>query len=975
LVEHLSKAEAALQAEVSGQVDSVILGDGRTYLLNAARKALDESLEAQSQLAAIVESSADAIIGLDVGGKITTWNKSAERIFGYSASEMAGEPILRLIPDNLHFEEAQILGLVVLGNPEPSYETMRRRKDGQLINVSITFSPIRNLAGAIIGTSKVVRDITDKATADIKLRSSENLIRIAGHVARLGGWSLEFESSRVTWSDEVCAIHDLPAGTSPRLEEAINFYAPEWRDLIAAAVRDCLRAGTPYDIELEIVTAKGRRSWVRAIGVPTRDVKGFINGIQGAFQDINDRKLAELEIRRTNRALQMLSRCNEALIRTEDEKTLLEHICRLAVEAGGYNMAWVGFPEHDAAKSIVPVAQMGDIDGYISRVPFSWSEDSEFGQSPACQAVRTRRVVIVDDASKERESKQWPKVFLAAGFRSVIALPLQDKDQILGVLALYSKGVTHFGHEEVKLLQELANDLAFGVTNARARLEKVKSDSRIQEQAALLDKAQDAIIVTDLEDRVTYWNKSAERLYGWDKNDAIGKTIDSLIHPSMEESGPAKRETLRKGEWTGELRNKAKDGRPIIVESRWTLVRNLNGEPDLVMSINTDVTERKKIDAQLLRAQRVESIGTLASGIAHDLNNVLSPILLSVGLLSSTARDSDERRVLKTIEISAMRGAEMVKQVLAFARGVEGHNIPTPPRALIGDIALVVRETFPKSIELRTELENDLWPIIGDPTQLHQVLLNLCVNARDAMPAGGVLTITAENMMVDEQFVQMNNDGTVGPHVLIQVRDSGAGIPPEIRERIFDPFFTTKAIGKGTGLGLSTVSTIVKSHNGFIRVESTPGKGTVFKLYFPAEAMVSVAESKDLAQDIQRGNGECILVVDDEASVRIITQHTLEAFGYRVVLAENGAEGVAAYAKHKDEIALVITDLMMPIMDGPAMIHALISLNPAVRIIAASGLGANGSVATLVDRGISHFLPKPFSAHTLLRTVRRTLGE
>jgi PAS domain S-box-containing protein len=975
LVKQLSNAEAALQAEVSGQVDSVILGDGRTYLLNAARRALDESLEAKAQLVAIVESSADAIIGLDVEGRITTWNKSAERIFGYSAQEMIGEPILRLIPDDLHFEEAQILDLVALGNPEPSYETSRRRKDGQLINVSITFSPIKNLAGAIIGTSKVVRDITERTRADSRLRSNENLIRIAGHIARLGGWSLDIESSKVTWSDEVCAIHDLPAGTSPRLEEAIGHYAPEWREMISASVRDCLHAGTPYDIELEIVTVKGRRSWVRAIGVPTHDAKGVISGIQGAFQDINDRKLAELEIKRTNRALQMLSRCNEALIRTEDEEALLKQICRLAVETGGYKMAWVGYAEHDAAKSIIPVAQMGDTDGYISKIKFSWSDDSEFGQSPACLAVRTRQVVTINDASKETESKQWPRVFVAAGFKSVISLPLLSKDQILGVIVLYSNEISNFGREEVKLLQELADDLAFGITNARARVAKVKSDTRVQEQAALLDKAQDAILVTDLDDRVIYWNKSAERLYGWEKSEAIGKTIESLIHPDVGGTGPAKRETLKKGEWTGELRNKAKDGRTIIVESRWSLVRDLDGEPSLFMSINTDITERKKIDEQFLRAQRVESIGTLASGIAHDLNNVLSPILLSVGLLSTTARDPDERRVLKTIEISAMRGAEMVKQVLAFARGVEGHKIPTPPKALIGDVTLVVRETFPKSIELRTDIEKDVWPIMGDPTQLHQVLLNLCVNARDAMPSGGTLTVTAGNIVVDEQFVQMNRGGTIGPHVLIQVRDTGTGIPPEIRERIFDPFFTTKAIGKGTGLGLSTVTTIVKSHNGFIHVESAPGKGTLLKLYFPAEDMGSDTPSKDPAQDIQRGNGECILVVDDEASVRVITQHTLEAFGYRVVLAENGAEGVAAYAKHKDEIALVITDLMMPVMDGPAMIHALVSLNPAVRVIAASGLGANGSVAKLVDRGISHFLPKPFSAHTLLSTVHRTLSE
>jgi PAS domain S-box-containing protein len=557
----------------------------------------------------------------------------------------------------------------------------------------------------------------------------------------------------------------------------------------------------------------------------------------------------------------------------------------------------------------------------------------------------------------------------------VISLPLQIKGQVLGVLVMYSNAIANVGPEEVKLLKELADDLTFGITNARARQDKVASDSRMLEQAALLDKARDAIMVCDLEDRITYWNMGAERLYGWKMGEAIGKTVESLIHSAKEEKNRAMGETLSKGEWTGEINNQTKDGRMVTVESRWTLVRGADGEPKLVMSINTDITARKQIDAQFLRAQRVESIGTLASGIAHDLNNVLSPILMAVGLLNSTARDPSEKQLLKTLEISAMRGAEMVKQVLAFARGVEGHSIPMPPRTLIGEVSMVIGETFPKSIELLTRLEKDVWAIIGDPTQLHQILLNLCVNARDAMPAGGVLTISAENISIDEHFVAMNREGQVGRHVLIQVSDTGTGIPPEIREKIFDPFFTTKAIGKGTGLGLSTVSTIVKSHNGFIRIESTPGKGTTFKLYFPAEESTSSAEPDTPPQDIPRGYGECILVVDDEASVRTITHHTLDAFGYRVLTANNGAEGVAVYAKHRDEIALVITDLMMPVMDGAAMIHALVSLNPAVRIIAASGLGANGSVAMSSTKGVSHFLLKPFSALTLLKTVHRTLSE
>jgi len=975
LVENLAKAEAALQAEVSGKFDSVILGDGRTYLLNAARKALDESLEAQSQLVAIVESSADAIMSLDREGRVTTWNKSAERVFGYSASEMIGESILRLIPNNLRQEERRILDSIAHGNVEASFETLRRRKDDRLINVSITFSPIKNIAGAIIGTSKVVRDITERKWADDKLRKTENLIRIAGHVARLGGWSLELEPDRLTWSDEICAIHDMPAGTSPSLVEAIAFYAPEWRETISAAAHNCIHEGAPFDLEMEIITAKGRRSWVRVIGVSNRDANGGISGIQGATQDINDRKLADLEIKRTNRALRMLSRCNEALIRTEDEKMFIGQICRIAIEIGGYLMAWIGYTENDEAKSIIPVAQMGDTTDYLTQRQFSWCETSEFGQGAAGQSVRTGQVVIVDDATRDNAFGPRQDTFLASGFRSVISLPLQSKGQILGVLVLYSNVTANVGSAEVKMLQELADDLAFGITNARARGEKVDSDARMLEQAALLDKAQDAILVSDLEGRVTFWNNGAERIYGWEKGDAVGKLLESLVHPAKENFDDAMAGTLKNGEWTGEIQNQTKDGRAITVESRWTLVRGPNGEPKLVMSINTDVTERRRMNEQFLRAQRVESIGTLASGIAHDLNNVLSPIMMAVGLLSSTARSSDEKKVLKTIEVSAMRGAEMVKQVLAFARGVEGQSIPMLTRTLMGEVDMVIQETFPKSIGLQTQLAKDLWSIIGDPTQLHQVLLNLCVNARDAMPNGGILTLTAENVAIDEQFVRMNGEGRPGPHVLIQVKDTGAGIPPEIRDKIFDPFFTTKAIGKGTGLGLSTVSTIVKSHNGFIHLDSAPGKGTRFKLYFPAEVSPSLADPTDSSREIPRGHGECILVVDDEASVRMITRHTLEAFGYRVLTASNGAEGVAAYAEHRDEIALVITDLMMPIMDGAAMIHALVSLNPTVRIVAASGLGPNGSVTNGIGAGVSHFLPKPYSALTLLMTVHRTLLE
>ncbi|HTO03782.1 MAG TPA: ATP-binding protein, partial [Opitutus sp.] len=385
------------------------------------------------------------------------------------------------------------------------------------------------------------------------------------------------------------------------------------------------------------------------------------------------------------------------------------------------------------------------------------------------------------------------------------------------------------------------------------------------------------------------------------------------------------------------------------------------------------VTEQKNVEAQLLRVQRVESLGTLASGIAHDLNNVLAPILMAVGLLKTNPRDENDLRILNTVEISARRGADLVNQILSFARGNEGQQIPTPPAHLFREVANVINETFPKSIHCETHFGKDVWPIMGDPTQLQQVLLNLCVNSRDAMPRGGSLTLAAENIVLDEPFVKLNREGRVGPHVMLTISDTGTGISSAIRDKIFDPFFTTKDVGKGTGLGLSTVITIVRANRGFLRLTSEPGNGTTFQIYFPAEMLAQPTPSLTEEPEPPRGSGELILVVDDEASVRAITRRTLEAFGYKVIVASNGAEALVKYVEQQHEIAVVITDMMMPIMDGPTLIRSLKTLNPSLRIIAASGLHAEGSAVSGGADGAKTFLPKPYTTGTLLEILAQVL--
>jgi PAS domain S-box-containing protein len=385
-----------------------------------------------------------------------------------------------------------------------------------------------------------------------------------------------------------------------------------------------------------------------------------------------------------------------------------------------------------------------------------------------------------------------------------------------------------------------------------------------------------------------------------------------------------------------------------------------------------DLRERKRLEQQFLRAQRLESIGTLASGIAHDLNNVLSPIILSVDLLKLKQTDPTVLEVLDHIGSNAERGAEMVRQVLSFSRGLKGRRLEVPLKGLLEDTEKLARETFPKNIEIGTHLPGPLWSVLGDPTQLHQALLNLCVNARDAMADGGRLRLSASNIHLDHQYLALIPEAKAGPYVLLQVEDNGRGIEPELLDKIFDPFVTLKEVGQGSGLGLSSTLAIVKSHGGFVRVRSEINQGTTVEIYLPAQKQDLQADSTEGVAILPRGNGETILVVDDELSVRQITGQTLEAFGYRVLLAEDGVDALATYTLQGPQIQAVLTDMMMPVMNGTTLIPILRKLNPHLPIVAASGYtpSERGGSPPL---GVQHFISKPYTAELLLKVLRQVL--
>jgi PAS domain S-box-containing protein len=495
-----------------------------------------------------------------------------------------------------------------------------------------------------------------------------------------------------------------------------------------------------------------------------------------------------------------------------------------------------------------------------------------------------------------------------------------------------------------------------------------ESEEKIREQAALLDKAQDAILVVDVGDHVVYWNKSAERIYGWSAPEIIGRKANELLTRDPARYKEARKCLLEKGIWTGELTTASRDRRELIVESRWTLVRDETGTHKSTLIIDTDITEKKRAELIFLRAQRMDSIGALAGGIAHDLNNALAPVIMGAEILRNCHDETSRGNFLDVITSGAQRATALVKQILSFARGSGGHSGPVKLSRIIRELGKMIKDTFPKSISLLVVNQaTELWTVQGDATEFHQVLLNLCVNARDAMPQGGQLTLSAQNVTLAQPTAAGN--GPAGPYVLVCVRDTGSGIPPDVLPRIFEPFFTTKIGDKGTGLGLFTVAAIVKHHGGFVEIKTEQGKGTEFNVYLPAIASAEVAEAESHEVVLPMGHGELILVIDDEEVVRELTKTMLETYGYRVVMAQDGVQGISRFKEYQNEIKLVITDTDMPYMDGMITIHAVRELNPDIPLIVASGSKSDTEQLRRPDIKQLKSLAKPYRLEQLLVTV------
>ena len=674
-----------------------------------------------------------------------------------------------------------------------------------------------------------------------------------------------------------------------------------------------------FDLTYRVKHAGGEWRWLRSDNlVFTRDAQGEPLQILSTALDVTERKLAEEATRQSEERYRDLFENANDIVYTHDLEGRFTSLNRAGELVTGYRRE-EGFKE---GLSLIVAPE------YIPLVQ-EMIERKLAGESQAQYEFE----IITKDGARRRLEVNSRLIF--------------KDDQPVGV-------------------QGIARDIT----------ERRQTEQRLREQAALLDCAQDAIMVRDLEGRILFWNRSAERIFGWRADEVVGKnTLDRSMPAISAQIAEAEKKVLEEGEWTGEMWQPTKDGRELIVESRWTLVQDDDGHPKSILVINTDITERKGLEAQFLRMQRLDSIGALASGIAHDLNNSLAPILMALHTLQQRFTDANSQRWLSLIRKSTERSRDLIDKVLTFAKGAEGERLPLQPSQLINDVVKILNETLPKNISLSVKVPDDLWNLIGDTTQIHQVLMNLCINARDAMPQGGTLTISAENVTTEEKQVWMTNEVAPGRFVLITVADTGIGMSPELIDRVFEPFFTTKPQGQGSGLGLSTSAGIVRSHGGIINVTSVLGRGAQFKVYLPANDVVTEYQHHPGEIVVPFGKNELILVVEDETELREITRATLEANGYRTLGACDGRDALILFQEYQDDITLVLTDLSMPNLNGLAMSQVMREINPQVKIIGTSGIYFTGKIDEFYKAGIKTVLSKPFTAVQLLKTLAVALSE
>ena len=828
---------------------------------NERDAALRDVREERTMLDLILNSMSEGVIAVDAESRVLLFNTEAHRLFtapeiGASIDDCRHDNDL-LTLDGATLERADGPLMRALRGAQTDNRQLLLRKEGVADRVlSISARPLFDADRLRVGGVTVFSDITERKAAEtLALAQEEALVSSEARFRELAEniedvfYNIDAATGRVLYISpgyaQICgrsceSLYADPASYSASV-------VAEDRPLLDAARRRN-HAGERSDIEYRIVSTAGQTRWIRECAYPVFSADGVLERVVGTARDITERKLADLALASTNRALQMLSRSSMAIKQMDDEAGLLAEVCRVAVDVGNYRMAWVGYALDDALNSIAPMAHAGSESGYLASIEISWNEGHATGRGPAGEAIRSGRPQQRSDISRDKNFF-WRDAALQRGFRSCIGLPLRDAQRTFGVLCLYAGEVQVFSPGEVALMQELADNLAFGIGSVRARLARQRSDeaarqavAQVSEQASLLDRAQDAIMVRNLDRTLRFWNKGAERLYGWTADEVLGKSMEAFMYPNPQVLRAAMAQAVaNNGDWNGELEQKSRDGATVYVASRVTVLRDAQGQINGVLAINTDIRERKRAREEILQLnasleERVhqrtaqllfanQQLEAFSYSVSHDLRSPLSTIagfgsVLEKSLTQPGSAPLSERsrHYLARIRAGAAQMGELIEAMLALAQ-VSRSRLrwePVDLSALAQALAASYQEREPgRSVQFQIKAGMHAQ---GDALLLKQVLDNLLGNAWKFSAGQACAEIVFDQ--------QAGSDG----ETVYMVSDNGAGFDMAYAEKLFGPFqrLHTQAEFAGTGIGLATVQRIVVRHGGKIWGESAPGQGARF---------------------------------------------------------------------------------------------------------------------------------------------------